>query len=172
MLRIKTNVYDDSSDYSDLYKRYTEGLKEYKIDLVDEDDDRYNKYISTCIVIPFLEINLIVQVHAIDDSGQIKYYLLGYLKSHDFSDEHITLVHASIGWDRIYNYEKLYEALDGNYKSFNREEWMMNLEMINKVCNAVLHRYLCNRGRWRNDYAIDEDGDAMDIDDYLLYIEF
>ena len=172
MLRIKTNVYDENLDYSELYEQYAEGLKEYKIDLVDKDDDRYNEYISTCVVIPFFDLKLIVQVHGIDDSGQIKYYLLGYVKCEDFSHEHITIIHASLGDDRIYNYEKLYEALDGNYKSFNREEWMMNLEMINKVCSAILHRYLCNRGRWRNGYRDDVEGDGMDIDDYLLYLEF
>ena len=153
------------------YKEYFNKTVNYTFDLENDIKEAVRPYqLITCITIPIKDIKLIVQVHGIDETGNIKYDLFGKVQSDIFSKDHVTLVELALyGGLVIVNINELYRTLDGNEKSFNcNNDHIMNVETIHKICNAILTRYLCRRFS-----ELEKDGlHSLDYEDYLNYLEF
>lgn len=152
-----------------LKSEYTK-LETYIVDLeenIKKTTKAYKKVLS--ITVPIEDMNIIVQLHGIDETGMIKYDMFGKADSKYFSKDHVKVVELSFyGEDEIIHIKELYKTLDGYGKSFNCDNHLKDVDTVHRICNAVLSRYFCTR------YSeLEKDlPHLLDYYDYLMYLEF
>ena len=152
-----------------LSSEYNKKLDSYNVDLEKNFRKTTRHYVTTtCVTIPIGDINLIIQMHGIDETSRIKFDM-GKIQSEHFSRDYVTIVELSLSDGMtIININELYRTLDGNGKSFNSDNHIMTIETIQKICNALFTQYFCNR----DSEFESELPHMLDYNEYLYYLEF
>jgi hypothetical protein len=123
-----------------------------------EDPDTYDGFdplTNFCVIVPFQEIFLFVEVSGFDDNLKIQFKLSGIVSENDLDanlstvtfPNMISVGELTLHENIVINYNEMLRLDMSSYKSNSRifDAELFNIRELKKICSQALQQLLCNR---------------------------